>query len=384
MKQKDITLELLVRAGNPVGVKEFADSEKLNKKVRKDKVAEAGIYSALNLMWEQADGGIDSRQICPFLSQKPFAEYLSETKNTELLEEMIDALQAGTNASMETYAQITAVDFLGIKPLAGAIRRNIDAHRMKEKVTNLVERGYSLVFCPHDIDADMVDHYFPILKEWKDFVNPQKVAREAIEGFEEEGEGLLDEDYRKKFVYKALDKLVELTNRKIVTNLVHAEFEDSPVCKRIVKDGKIDEYLPPKEVSPDKSSISYSLSSALRKYENTNYPSESDAENLADNVRSGEDRKYMGEKVAMWFAGGRMRHFFEAVKYKGSTIYDVEIAKKIIGRDIARYNYVGTGAGLNKLKLALELPENLVDESNPAIIGFVSAYKIHSKTKKEN
>ena len=143
MDQKNIALELLVRSGNPKGVEQFAESEGFEEARRTEKVAEAGIYSAIKYMWREAEGGIDSERICQFLNQDRFTNYFSTANNTEVLEGVVDVLQAGTGAMMEAYAQISAIDVLGVESLAGAIRRNINAPNMREKVTRLVQSGYS-------------------------------------------------------------------------------------------------------------------------------------------------------------------------------------------------------------------------------------------------
>jgi hypothetical protein len=83
--------------------------------------------------------------------------------------------------------------------------------------------------------------------------------------------------------------------------------------------------------------------------------------------------------MAAWFTGSKITQIISLAK--NGDLYDVEHARKLIGTCIFSYLRSGT---FDRLVPALELPENLVDESNPAISGFVSAYKIHCKTKKEN
>src|SRR3989338_6335939 len=188
MDQKNITLELLVRSGNPEGVEQFTESEGFDEFRRTVKITEAGVYSAIKSMWEEAEGGIDSREICHLLNQNKFTNYFSTINNTEVLGGIVDVLQAGTQANMEAYAQIT------------------------------------------DIDVEMVDHYFPIIDKWREFVNPQKVAQQAIrdiaEDIVDEEEDLFNSDngYKKDFVYKSMDKLVELTDRETVSRLVYECF----------------------------------------------------------------------------------------------------------------------------------------------------------------
>jgi len=115
---------------------------------------------------------------------------------------------------------------------------------MREKVTSLVRSGYDLVFCTQDIDADLVEHYFPIIDEWRDFVDPQEIAQQAVSNFAGM-EGLFDKDYQQKFVYTALDKLIALTDRGTISRLVYEHFGDTDDYQRFILDGTIDAYHPP-------------------------------------------------------------------------------------------------------------------------------------------
>lgn len=374
MAQKDIALELLVRSGNPKGVEKLADTEKLDGELKKQKIAEAGIYSALKVMWEEAEGGIDSQRICPFLNQPRYGDYFNSTRNVELLEKMVDVLQAGTHAQMEAYAQITAIDVLAVDSFAGAVRRNIDAPHMKEKVTKLIQRGYSLVFCPHDIDAEMVDHYFPIIDKWRDFVNPREVAQEAVSDFAGM-EDLFEYDYQKDFVYRALDKLIQLTDRGTVSRLMQEKFEGLNYYQRFIDDGKIDAIAP---IERPKDSTDTVLNKALQKYEQDRFPSSWNVEDLAK-VISDTDKKHIAQRMGQWFRKGKMRHFSELAKYKNGILYDPEVAKKAVGEAIAE---ASLQEDLSRLEYVLNLPQNLIDETNPAISGVVTAYRISQQTKK--
>ena len=380
MDQKNIALELLVRSGNPKGVEQFAESEKFDEARRTEKVAEAGVYSAIKYMLEQAEGGIDSERICQFLNQDRFSDYFSTANNAQVLEGIVDVLQAGTQAMMEAYAQITAIDVLSVESVAGAIRRNIDAPNMREKVTNLVQRGYSLVFCPYDIDAEMVDHYFPIIDKWREFVNPQEVAQQSIgdiaKDIADEGEGLFDPDYsyKKDFVYKALDKLVELTDRETVSRLVYENFGDSDNYQRFIEDGKVDAYTP---TAKPEESANANLNKALQKYEGDRFPSSWNVKDLAEAV-SDEDKEYVAERMGVWFTAGRMRHFSKVAKYEDGRLYDHDVARRVVGEGIAEASKSGN---LARLDWVLDLPNHLIDETNPAISGVVTAYRISQQTK---
>ncbi len=375
MDQKNITLELLVRSGNPKGVRQFAESEGFDEIRITEKTAEAGVYSAIKLMWEEAEGGINSDEVCSFLSQQEITDYLSKVNNPEVLEKIIDVLQVGTQAMMEAYAQISAIDVLGVESLAGAIRRNINAPNMKEKVTNLVKSGYSLVFCPHDIDADMVDHYFPIIDNWREFVNPQEVAQQVVSDFAE-NDYLFEHDERKDFVYKALDKLVELTDRETVSKLVQEHFRDSDNYQILINDGKIDGFTP---INKIRESTNANLNKALQKYEGDGFPSKWEVKNLAEAIGD-NDKKYVAQKMGVWFQTGRLRHFSEVAKYEDGRLYDHEVASRIIGEGIAQASESGN---LAYLEGVLDLPHYLININNPAISGFVAAYIISQQTKEE-
>ena len=380
MDQKNIALELLVRSGNPKGVEQFAESEEFDEARRTEKVAEAGVYSAIRYMWKEAEGGIDSQRICQFLNQERFTDYFSTANNTDVLEGIVDVLQAGTQAMMEAYAQITAIDVLGVESVAGAIRRNIDAPNMREKVTRLVQSGYGLVFCPHDIDAEMVDHYFPIIDKWRDFVNPQEVAQQAIrditEDIAEEGEDFFNPDYsyKKDFVYKALDKLVELTDRETVSKLIHETMGDSDNYQRFIDDGKVDAYRP---TAKPEESANANLNKVLQKYEGDRFPSSWNVKDLAEAVGD-DDKEYVAERMGAWFTEGRMRHFSEVAKYEDGILYDHDVARRVVGEGIAKASESGN---LTSLDWVLDLPNHLIDETNPAIGGVVTAYKISQQTK---
>jgi len=364
MDQNNIALELLVRSGNVPGVEKFAKQEHLEKAEKTEKVREAGVYSAIEIMWEEAEGGIDSTEVCRFFNQKKFTDYFSSTNNVTILEKIIDVLQAGTEASMEAYAQIESVNVLGIESLAGAIRRNIGSGNMKEKVTKLVNSGYSLVFCPQNIDSKAVNHYFPIIDEWRDFVNPLKIAEEAILEFN-------SYDPEEEFVSTALDKLVELTDKEIVSQLVYSEFRGSDDYNKFLESGKIDDLskMEPEESSKQK------LKKSIEKYERHRSP-EYGVNILAETV-SDDDKKYIAERMSFWFRIGKMDHLMAVVDYKDGSLYDHALAKEKLTEGIigaARMNY------FNKLGWTLKLPEYLIDTDNPDMAGVAAAYEIaHSE-----
>ncbi|MBW3011930.1 hypothetical protein KY311_01990 [Candidatus Woesearchaeota archaeon] len=371
MDQKTITLELLVRGGNPNGVEKFAESEGMDEAKKDEKVTEAGIYSAIKLMEEDAEGGINSDTICPFLNQSRFTDYFSKTSNTEILGEILYVLHRGMHAMMEAYAQITAIDVLGIESLAGAIKRNIDAPGMREKVTDLTYEGYSLVFCPHDIDAEMVEHYFPIIDKWREFVKPQEIARHAVSEFADM-HGLFEYDYKKEFVYKALDKLIELTDRETVSRLVYEYFGAKDEYQRFVDDKKVDSYAAQEQGNPK-------LANELKEYEGNRWPASWNVKNLAD-AATKSDKEHIAQRMGLWLRARRITHFSEVAKYEDGRLYDHDSARKALSEFIAEASKEGK---LGLLERIMDLPEFLIDESNPEISGFVNAYKISQETKQE-
>ncbi len=372
MNQKNIALELLVRSGNTKSVEQFLIPEELDEVRKKEKITEAGVYSAIKYMWEQAEGGLDSEKICLFFNQDKFTNYFLTVNNTNVLQGIIDVLQAGTEAQMEAYAQITAIEVLGVESLAGAIRRNIDAPNMRNKLTGLVQSGYSLVFCAHDIDAEMVDYYFPIIDKWREFVNPQKIAEQTIANFTEIGDRF-DYNYQKDFVYKVLDKLVELTNRETVSKLVYEHFKDSDDYQKFIDDNKVDVYTP---VAKPNETVNANLIKALQKYERDNFPSNWDVKDLAN--AASNDKEYIAQKMGTWFKEGKMKHFSEVAKYRDGELYNHDIARKVVGEGIAEASNTGN---LTRLEWVLDLPKHLIDETNPAISEIVIAYNIYQRTK---
>jgi hypothetical protein len=372
-----VVLEALVRKGSPEAVTKYAELRKFDNLAKRDSVVEAGVYSALNLMWEQADVGIDAGEIGRFLSQKQFADYFSKTNNAQLLEEIVDVLKAGTEASMEAYAQITAVDILGIEPLAAAIRRNINARRMKEKVTDLVEAGYSLVFYPHNIDAEMVKYYFPIINKWKDFVDPEKVVKEAIERFGEEQGELINQDHKRDFLYASFDKFVELTGKNTVSVLAHKKLLPD-VCSKLVENHKINTYtsVPRRnrgEVAHH--GVSSDVEEAIAKYSQDSFVSGRRTGELAKKIGT-RGKKFMAVMMGSWFNSGKMEHLLAVANYKDGMLYDEEFARRTIGDAIKEFYRRGE-AGM--IKNAFDLPEKLIDIKDPILSNIASARKIYQE-----
>lgn len=375
MEQKSIALELLVRSGNPKGVEQFVESEVFDEARKTEKIAEAGIYSAIKYMGGEDSGcGIDSERVCQFLNQDRFNDYFSQTTNTTLLTDLISVLQSGTHVMMEAYAQITPFDVFGMESIAGAIRRNIDSGGMRERVTELTRSGYALVFCPHDIDADMVHHYFPLVDQWRDFINPQEVAAESIRDIASDCEDLFEYDYQKEFVYAALDKLIELTDRQTVSKLVYEHFGESDDYQRFIDDGKVDAYTP-QSATPQQADDK--VTKAVRAYENESHGWSLPVRNLVEAI--GEDGKdYIAQRMGDWFRQGKMSHLVEVANFEDGRLYDCGIARKSVGDAIAEASQQGN---LTRLDWALDLPNHLIDETNPAISGVVIAYRISQQTK---
>lgn len=379
--QEDITLELLIKQGNPEGVEKFAGTKGYNNKKKEEKKAEAGIYYAIREMWKQAEGGIDSDSVCRFFNQDIFKNYFSSTANIILLEDLIDVLDAGTHAQMETYAQITAIDVFGMDLISDAIRKNLDNGKIKEKTEKLVKNGYSLVFCTFDIDSEQVNNYFPLVDKWRDLINPKELVEETIESFAEEiKEKEMDFDYQKEFLDAALDKLIELTDKQTVSNLIYDKFEEG-FYKKLVKEGKIDEYdssldkAKPEEV--DAEGIPRKIVSAVEKYENKMGVWDLDVTHLEE-VVNGKAKKYISKKMGEWFRKGKLRQVLEIVKYKNQDLYDHEIARKEISKGIEEAVKKGN---LIRLGWVMDFPEYLIDRKNPAITSVIEAYDINKETK---
>jgi len=379
MAQKNIALELLVINGNPEGVELLANEQNISNPLKTEKIVEAGVYYAIKKMWEDAEGGIDSQVICPYLSQTKFTEYFNSTKDVNLLGKIVDVLQAGTHAQMEAYAQISAIDVLGIEALEKSIRRNMDNKSLNDKIVKLVKEGYSLVFCPHDIDSDMVNHYFPIVDKWRDLINPQEVAAKSIENIADDSkeEDIFEYDYKKEFVYAALDRLIELTDRETVSQLMYENFGESKNYKNFIADGKIEEYNP-KPIKKSDTKVGDKIRKAVNKYENDRYPFSSAVRELSEAIgKNGKD--YISERMGAWFREGKIRHLNEIAGFEDGRLYNHDIAKKAIGEEIAELYRKGD---LERLESIFDFPPSLIDESNPEISDVVQAYKINQQTKK--
>ena len=361
MEPEQITLELLVRSGNVKGVEQFVKDDAL----KKEKTAEAGIYSAIKFMRsDECSCGIDSEAVCTFLGPAHYNEYFSKTANVTLLNDLLKILYSRTKVMMEAYAQITPFDVLGMESVAGAMKRNLDAG--KEPLTELVQSGYDLVFCPHDIEAEMVERYFPLIDQFRFLVNPVEIVTKAAINISELDD--LECDYRQKFAYAAIDKCIQMTDKETVSKLLRAHCPKD-VFDRLVKDGKA---LPVKEKSRRRG-----FEDAVQEYENELYPSEVDAEKLAKHL-SVKGRVYVGQKMAYWFKEGKMRHLMKVVD--NEKAYDEDIARKVMG--IAIEEAVSQGQ-LAKLDLVLRFPEYLIDKENPSIACVVKAYEIAKSTEEK-
>ena len=182
MDQDVITLELLVRSGNAEAAGRFISTQELDETREAEKIAEVDIYHLIGEMHERGYE-IDADAIREFLSQDHLTLYLNSTTNTALLVSFLNAVHAATYDQMETYALIPPLDVLNIDIVAQAIRRNPGVTREMRRV---VERGYSLLFNPFDMDSDDLERCFPIVDQWRDYIDPTDVAQRAIHEFADE------------------------------------------------------------------------------------------------------------------------------------------------------------------------------------------------------
>lgn len=372
MEAKDLTIELLVRSGNPEGVEVFASKEHISDEKKETKIAEAGIYSAIKLMGEEAEGGIDSARMCEFFNRDVFKKYFDTTRNVTLLCDLVDVLVSGTHAMMEAYAQISAIDVLGVNGVANALRRNLDDDCLKKKVVYLVNEGCCLVFCTHDIDRGMLDNYFPILSEWQDLVDKKSVVENAIKGFADDLSPLAESDTG--FVYAAFDKLIELTDREFVSKIARETFEREDY-DLLEKNQKVDSAEKKKKRKTKNESSD--VARAVKVFENSHGFS-FDAKTLATKISRDADRKYVGEKLGEWLKDGLTYHLKEVFSYEQGQLYDESIGRKSLAKSIAELVAKGD---VEKLEFVLTLPEELLDKENPALQPVIAAYEITKATK---
>jgi hypothetical protein len=359
----NITLEMLVRAGNTAAVLEYSLDEKLPEDLKKDKLAEASIYGLIRKMEGEL---IDSDPICANLRTEPVTEYLNKTTlNIELLKELVGIMWEGANASIEPYGQIPVFDILGVNAVAEAINRHMNDTVLHKQMTLLIERGYQLVFCPFDIDKEHVEQYFPIIDEWRDLVDPKQIASDAVDDWEDD---LWDQDYSRDFIDAATEKLIELTDKETVSKLL-ARFNELEHHKELTESGKLD-----KIDESSREDLGEQASKALRKFENDRSPYYKAAETLAEAVDASVISRSMGE----WLKKGKFNHIRAILRY-------VKQEKKRVYDDSAK-NHVGfaiedaiKGNKTERLDFVLELSKDLIDRDNPNIETVVRAYDLCSK-----
>ncbi|HLC53786.1 MAG TPA: hypothetical protein VJK03_04535 [Candidatus Nanoarchaeia archaeon] len=373
---QEVTLDLLVRSGNPGAVKSFTAQYPVPESKKEEKTTEANIYAAIKIMREEAEGGIDSEPACTFFNRPRISSYFSTTKNISLLEEIVEVLSAGTNASMEAYAQITAIDVLGVPALEQALRNNLHVPTLQSKVKQLVSAGYELVFCPNNIDADAVNHYFPIVHRWKDLIEPNETAEKAIETIADDIENLLEYDYSREFLYAALPKLAELTDAQTVAQLAHNYIkkvsEDS--YKRLIDEKKVLPY----ERKEGQNTTEQDVLRAVTAYERNHYLRKDEVATLAKALK-GRGKEYLADKIGEWFRKGQMIHIAKVVEHD-ILLYDLQRAQNAVAERIT------LAYGENNLALlerGLQLPQKLIDAHNPGaeMQFFAVAYNISHKNQ---
>ena len=377
MDQKTLALELLVKSGKPLGVIKLAQTEGFDPEKTEDKISEAVIYSAIeNMTGEESGCGIDSTHICAFLSQENLTAYFRKTQNTELMSDLLGALHSGTQVMMEAYAQIEPLNILGMDSISGALRRFLNIPEIKDSATALVNRGYSLVFCPHDIDSEMVEHYFPLVDKFRDLVNPESIVDITMKYFGEDLEDLLE--YHDGFLNAALDKLTVLTDRETVSRLAYENFGENN--QRFIESGKVDPYVKKQEAVIDAADATKTIEKAVTEYEKEKYPSHRDANELGKKTK-GKGKVYVANKMGQWLiAPGKLAHLEIVANYENGSLYDHDAAKRIIGEGIAKISQEGN---IRRLQRLMSLPEYVIDESNPSISGFVTAYRLSKVTEIE-
>lgn len=100
-------------------------------------------------------------------------------------------------------------------------------------------------------------------------------------------------------------------------------------------------------------------------------------EELAEVAKEG-DKEYIAQKMGLWFKERKIDHFLQVAEYQDGRLYDHNVAKRVLGECIAEESKTGN---LKRLNWFLDLPQYLIDETNPEISGFVSAYRITQQTK---
>ena len=371
----NITLDLLITSGNPKGVEVFTQQHQLPDEQKKKALAEASIISAVQCMAEEADGGIDGQRFQEYFDQQHIAEYLAVTTNTPLLEKIVEVLYAGTNASMEAYAQITAVDVLRVPALATALRSNLAVPSLEAKMRKLIRSSYAVVFSSSNIDAETVNRYFPIINQWKDLVNHFEVAQQTLNSLagDDSLDAYLKEDYNREFFATALDKLIELTNRPTISRIMHEQFGESQAYCNLVAEGKIEGVVP-----TPRQQASAEVEKAIAAYENNRWVSDHDLEHLSQQLK-GKGKEVLSHKLTEWFVGSKTNHALALTRYE-YQLYDSVIAERELTSCLIS---LCSAKNINTLLKAFELPEQLINFSRPELAQFAEAYKIHKATYKK-
>ncbi len=375
---QEVTLELLVRYGNPHAVQTFTQQHEIAAEKKEEKIVETRIYAAIKEMWEEAEGGIDSERFRPFFLHPRCTAYLTKTINIPLLEEIVEVLKAGTNAYMEEYAQITAIDILDVPAIENALRRNSENTSLRKHIEELVQSGYSLVFCPCNINADAVNHYFPIVNRWKDFIEPEKIAEQVIENLAEKIENLMKHDYSRKFFYAALDKLPQLTDASTTARLAynHIRKKSPEAYEQLVADKKIVQY----EEQTPLSTTDQDVKEAVEKYEKEKFCLDDKVHKLSEALK-GKGRVYLADKIGEWFEKRQICHLTKLVSYKGEALYDVQRAQENI---VSQIRKAYEQCDLVVLERGLSLPAKLINKKDPTIASFVEAYNLANSSFSDN
>ncbi|MBU1975011.1 MAG: hypothetical protein KKG59_01260 [Nanoarchaeota archaeon] len=376
MNQDALTLELLVKTGNTSALQLLNGEEIVFEKALVDKMqdrhmAEAAIYHGINSMWEQAEGGIHEDLMSQWFSIPQIAEYFKAEPSVEMLHNLLDVLHAGTNANMETYAQITAVTVFGVPHVAQAFKDKMNAIGMKEKLTKFVEAGYNMLFCPESLDNRRVEHFSGILEGWTDLVDPETIVDNALMDWKEhsdmDDEGYFRQDYNKKFAYEAIPVMINMTSRAYVSQRAKAHLADSDY-QTLVKDGLLD------KVAAKKGAPTGKFGKAMATFEADRSPYYFDVKPLAEALGK-KGSEFIGRKMGEWLEQGRVRHINAILEYekKQGRIYDTAVAREgltaAIGKACAK-------ADTGRLIHALKLPEDVVDLEAPGLESFATAYRL--------
>lgn len=355
-------------------IEQFLEGKELNEDRKQEIVTETKIYGLMNDV-RTYDNYAGYEDINQFLSQEKFVDYFNSTKNTELLEKYIDLVHEGIDGGRGPESSRWAINFLKSDHVNQAIRNNLKP--LKEKMVKLLDSAYDLTFSHYENDSGQVNDYTLILNQWNDLVNYKEMVKNAIGGWNGLWE-IYEQNYGEDFLEAALPKLIEMTDKPYVSELMarfHLEDstdeEDNKEYNALVAAGIIDRC----DLKKEDHTMNYFMV-LVDGFES----SDSNSVNLVNALEKGTEdeverkKQYLGSRIGDLFRAGEIYKIGSIVKYGFNVcLCDEETAKDSLTPAIAETIAVGD---VDKLESLFELPDFLIDTEAEEIKPFTEAYQL--------